>query len=329
MNPSLYPLLAINKPLFRHKLVIVLLFALVVSHVGAQEPKDGTKLEATQTELKSSTPSDLIHSGRNDGIRNLITIQEGQLPIILSAPHGGQLPIPGADARKGAGLEAGPSGFRTVRDVNTDRLALALCAALEAKTGNKPYLVMAKFAREYADVNRPSSIGYEAPGAKPVYDLYHGTLERFCREVRQKWGRGLLLDIHGQGSKRDTIFRGTGDGKSVSLLVERYGIKARSGPESFGGLLAATGVKIFPTDESREQSGFTGGYITLTYGSRKAGMDAIQLEFGGDYTNKDGRKNTADKLADAIIEFSRLYLPATALTKPDTAPASDTNETAK
>ena len=240
----------------------------------------------------------------------MITIQEGQLPIILSAPHGGQLAIVGAETRKGAGLEEGPSGFRTVRDVNTDRLALALSAAIEAKTGKKPYLVVAKFARSYADVNRPPTIGYEAPSAKPVYELYHQTLARFSRDVRQKWGRGLLLDIHGQGAKRDTIFRGTGDGKSVGLLVERYGVKARSGPESFAGALAAKGCKIFPTDDSREQSGFTGGYITLTYGSREHGMDAIQLEFGGDYTNKDKRKDTAEKLADALADFSHLYLPA-------------------
>lgn len=315
MYPSIFSRFLYGKILSQHKWMAFLLFALAVSSTGAQEPKEGAKQEGTKPEPQSSPVIEPAHSGQANYVTDLITIQEGQIPIILSAPHGGQLSISGADARRGAGLQAGPSGFQTVRDVNTDRLALALSAALEAKTGKKPYLVVAKFARQYADVNRPSTIGYEAPSAKPVYEEYHGSLERFCSEVKQKWGRGLLLDIHGQGSKRDTIFRGTGDGKSLSLLVERYGVKGRSGPESFAGLLAARGCKIFPTDDSREQSGFTGGYITLTYGSRKVGMDAIQLEFGGDYTNKDKRKDTADKLADTIIEFARLYLPANALAK--------------
>ncbi len=329
MNPFISPLCFAGKLFFRHKGAALLPFLLAIAPTGAQEPKTGAKPEEAKAALKSSPAIAPASNAQTKSIMELITIQEGQIPIILSAPHGGDQPIPGADARNGAGLEAGPSGFRTVRDVNTDRLALALSAALEAKTGKKPYLVVAKFARRYADVNRPPTIGYEAPGAKPAYDAYHETLARFCGEVKQKWGRGLLLDIHGQGAKRDTIFRGTGNGKSLGLLVERYGEKARSGPESFAGLLAARRCKIFPTDDSKEQSGFTGGYITLTYGSRKVGMDAVQLEFGGDYTDKDKRKDTADKLADAIIEFARLYLPQNALTKQNTVPPANASETVK
>ena len=41
--------------------------------------------------------------------------------------------------------------------------------------------------------------------------------------VRKQWGAGLLLDIHGQGSEIDTIFRGTAGGQSVKHLLDRHG----------------------------------------------------------------------------------------------------------
>ena len=43
----------------------------------------------------------------------------------------------------------------------------------------------------FALANRPPEIAYESPRAKPVYDAYHGTLARYCRDVQKAYGRGL------------------------------------------------------------------------------------------------------------------------------------------
>ncbi|MCX7827158.1 MAG: N-formylglutamate amidohydrolase, partial [Verrucomicrobiae bacterium] len=208
-----------------------------------------------------------------------VAVQEGWLPVILSAPHGGQGEIPGVLPRKGERMKKGASGFRAERDVNADRLALETASALEARLGKKPYYVIAKFHRKFVDANRPANIAYEDPKAGRVYDAYHQALARFCDAARKSFGHGLVLDIHGQSSAPDTVFRGTQNGKTVQTLVRRFGDKAHIGPESFCGLLAAQGLKVYPTDDSREQSGYTGGYITQTCGARE-GIGAIQLEFG-------------------------------------------------
>src|SRR5205807_951505 len=72
---------------------------------------------------------------------------------------------------------------------------------------------------------------------------------------------------------------------------------------------ADEGMKVHPLDGSRERSGFTGGYIVQPYGSHKPyKIDAIQLEFGGDYRAKENVKDTAAKLAAVIAHFSKLYL---------------------
>ena len=239
----------------------------------------------------------------------LVATQEGKLPIILSAPHGGLAAIPGVPERTGEGLPKGPSGFFTGRDVGTEQLAYALAAAIEAKMGKKPYLVAAKFHRKYTDANRPPEIAFEHPKAKVVYAAYHDTLARYCRNVRNTYGRGLLLDLHGQGTAKDTVFRGTKDGKTVTLLIERFGEKAHNGPRSFFGLMAREGMKIHPEDGGKERAGFTGGYIVQTYGSHKGfKIDAIQLEFGGDYRAKDKVKDTAARVAAVVANFAKLYL---------------------
>jgi N-formylglutamate amidohydrolase len=246
----------------------------------------------------------------SDDIEELVMVSEGTLPIVLSAPHGGTLKIAGVDVRQGQGMATGPSGFFTGRDGGTSELAVAVAQALEKQTGKKPYMVVSKAHRKYLDPNRPSEIAYEDSDAAPVYQRYHGTLQRYCKEVLQKYRTGLLLDIHGQGSSSKTVYRGTGNGKTVARLKERFGESAHTGDQSFFGMLNRLGWQVYPYPaDGKEQSGFTGGYIVQTHGShRPSGLDAIQLEFGSEYRDKENRSKTADVLTQAIIEYMREYI---------------------
>ena len=242
-------------------------------------------------------------------VSDLVTTQAGKLPVILSAPHGGTKDVPGVSPRKGEGLPTGGSGFFAGRDGGTEELAHAISAAIEKKTGKRPYLVAARFHRKYIDANRPPEIAYEEAKAKPTYDAYRGALAEYCREVKKTHGRGLLLDVHGQGRMKDTVIRGTRDGKTVSLLIERYGLKAHTGPDSFFGLLRTAGCKIYPENlADKDYEALSGGDIVHTYGSGNYGIDAIQLEFGGEHRDSRKLKDTADKVAAAVEAFAKLYL---------------------
>ena len=167
--------------------------------------------------------------------------------------------------------------------------------------------MLARFKRQYVDANRPVETAVETRRAKPVYQLYHATLRRFCAEVRKAHGLGLLLDVHAQALARDTVFRGTNDGASDRALVKRFGERVHAGPESLGGLLVAHGVKVVPVDASPEHPSYRGGYTTYTYG-RHDGIGATQLEFGPDFLAKDRIASTAAKVADAVADFARRYL---------------------
>lgn len=239
-----------------------------------------------------------------------VEIQAGDLPIILSAPHDGTLDIPGVKPRTGGGLEAKPGGFVTARDTGTAPLAQLVSQAIEKRFGRKPYLVINRAHRKYMDPNRPAPEAYEEEPARHVYDKYHGFLSQACEDVRNKYQAGLLLDIHGQGSRRNTVFRGTQNGLTVQLLKNRFGEGAHAGDTSFLAMLEARKFTVHPKPfDGKEQAGFTGGFIVKNYGSHTTyGIDAIQLEFGGLYRSSDNRESAAGVIADAVAEYASVYL---------------------
>jgi len=239
--------------------------------------------------------------------QKFLTLWAGMLPIILSAPHGGRQSIPGVSARRGIGV----AQFTTERDSNTDELAEKIASKIEQKAGAKPFLVVAQFERKYVDANRPRNGAYESAAASAYYDAYHHALERACDQVRRDWGRGLLLDIHGQGAEAETVFRGTDNGKSVTELERSFGREALIGERSIFGQLKLRGYKIAPTlGETDREHRYTGGYTTRTYGShRGTNIDAIQLEFGTSLRARANLERTATDLAEGILIFTRAYLP--------------------
>lgn len=237
----------------------------------------------------------------------LVFLQEGDLPLILSAPHGGRREIPGVPPRRGEGMKRGPSGFTAARDGGTEELAHAVAAAILERTGKRPYAVVASFHRRYLDCNRPPAVAFEHEGARAVYEEYHGALQRYRAAVVKTFGGGLLLDLHGQGIARDTIFRGTQNGRTTALMQERFGKGIHAGPDSLLGRLKARGWTVHPEDEGPEKKGFTGGHITQTYGTREGGLDAVQLEFGADFRAPERRKATAEVLAEILAGIAAIY----------------------
>lgn len=238
----------------------------------------------------------------------LVFVRVGTIPILLSAPHGGRRAIPGVPERK-ADTE---KQFVTTRDGNTAELTIKLAEEIERTLHGKPFVVVAHCERKFLDVNRPPEDAYEVDEAKAVYERYHAALRQSCEAIRQRWRHGLLLDIHGQAAESDTIFRGTANGESVKLLVERHSRVAIIGPRSLFGALKEAGVAVLPKlDTDDREVKFNGGHIVRTYGShREGGLDAIQLELGVDLRKTTKLDDTARILSDAIKTHCSNYLPS-------------------
>lgn len=242
------------------------------------------------------------------GASDLVTSETGNLPIILSAPHGGGSAVPNVPERKGEGV----SRFVNRTDVRTAQLTELLADAIEKNLGERPYIVVARFHRKYIDPNRPAKDAYESDHAKPHYDAYHAALATARADVTKRFGRGLLLDVHGQGTTPHAIYRGTQNGKTTAHLIKKFGRASLTGKQSLFGQFAAQGITVIPPvgSDKGETRSYSGGYIVRTHGSRDGGtVDAIQLELGRDQRDAKNAAATADKLATAIAAFAKQHLP--------------------
>lgn len=238
----------------------------------------------------------------------LITVEPGTLPILLSAPHGGTEPIPGIAVRAGKNVER----FVMVRDGNVDKIALLTAKELEKTLGGRPFVVVARFERKYVDANRAPEAAYEHETAKLHYDAYHRAIQDALVAIKRDWGRGFVVDIHGQSKTADGIYRGTNDGTSVKQLIAEHGRAALTGEKSLFGWFEKLGYKVLPGNNDRDQVEhyFSGGHITRSYGSDKIpDIDAIQVEYGDNFRKANALEKTSADLADALTVFAKEYLP--------------------
>ncbi|MEZ6103387.1 MAG: N-formylglutamate amidohydrolase [Pirellulaceae bacterium] len=259
----------------------------------------------------------ISHAANED----FVTFERGSLPIIITAPHGGEELIPGVGLRG-----CGTSGVNCNTDLHTDLLADALRDAVAAIMGQAPYVVMGNVDRSQIDYNRPASLAYDDPLAAPFYDAYHNQIQAYVDEATARWGAALLLDLHGQSSAPTTIFRGTQNGATVAGLLALYGPDAITGPNSIFGQLADAGYTVkpdvnLPWESQIEDPEYAGGFTVQTYGAGNTDgrINAIQIEFGIDLRDITGNPAAIDDLAASMaVATATQYtsFPVTAIPEP-------------
>jgi len=229
-----------------------------------------------------------------------VTILKGTLPVILSAPHGGELDLPGSLPRD---RKSGGSRFQTVRDVRSSELAEAIAKELEAQLGQRPYVVILRVSRKYLDANREADYAYESPEAQVVYDEYHGAIEQFKKSILEKQGAGLLIDVHGQSKEKGAVYRGTRNGLTISALNRRL---ARDAGALYSQSMETAGLRMIPpsTATPNQEVEYNGGEIVVAHGSQNpGGIDSIQMEFGADLRAANALDQTAKDFVKGLIPF--------------------------
>lgn len=265
------------------------------------------------------------------GQDSLIEYQAGNLPIILSAPHGGhESPATLPDRNC--------SGCVTVKDSYTQELAREIAAALIFKTGCYPHLIINKLHRKKLDANREIIEATDSNSATEVYwHNYMNFIDSAKRSISSKYQKGIFLDIHGHGHaiqrielgyllsssdlrKSDSVLNSLPTNLKTSILNLRYSTLTSQplselirGKHSFGSLINAKGFPTVPSDSIPfplvGEPYFNGGYNTRRFGSQTGGtIDAIQIEHNWDVrANPSIRARLADSLAQVILDFLELH----------------------
>jgi N-formylglutamate amidohydrolase len=257
------------------------------------------------------------------GRNGYIEFTAGDLPIIVSAPHGGAI--------EPAEIPNRTSGD-TATDSGTEDLSRAVAAALRARTGRQASLIICRLRRTKLDVNR--DIGEAAQGnadATQAWREYHAFIEAARDLVLARRGRGLVIDLHGHSHRVTRTELGyllTANDLNRSdteldraALASRTSIRALAGgsavafsallrgPSSLGGLLQRAGYASVPspgTPGPGSDPYFNGGYTTARHGSRNGGsVDAVQIElpFRSVRESATARSRFAAALADALVTY--------------------------
>jgi hypothetical protein len=262
------------------------------------------------------------------GSNNYTEYIAGNMPLVLSAPHGGLLSpatIPDRNC----------SGCSTVNDFNTQELARALAGALHERTGCWPHLVINRLHRRKLDANRDLPEAADGnPVAGQAWADFHHFLGNAKNEVSFQFGKGFYVDIHGHGHSiqrlelgyllysdelrlpddtlNTTVFTGY---SSIKHLAENNPqslthAELLRGSQSFGELLANRGYPATPSlSDPAPDAGedyFSGGYNTARYSSYNGGsIDGVQIE-----CNRTGIRDSltqverfADSLAVTLLDY--------------------------
>ncbi len=266
-----------------------------------------------------------VPGARYAGTQGYIEYQAGNLPIILSAPHGGSLQPAGIPDRRNA---------VTLNDHLSQAFVWDLAAALFEQTGRYPHVVVNELHRAKLDPNRDLTAGAQgAPAAVRAWHEYHGFLERATAAIEASAGRGHYFDLHTHGRPDRWFELGYGlSPEELSLddeLLDRPWLVARStvralvtgeqarlaevirGETSLGGLLESRGYFALPSParpHALHPDYFAGGYSIDRHGSRRGGtVDATQVEVPYDFVQPELRRRHADRLAQAILDFMQAH----------------------
>jgi len=282
------------------RLFIYLIFFSFLSCNKEENKKDVVRETIEFSNLGEDGPYNYgqTYQGRN----GYTTYYPGNIPLILSIPHGGDI-TPSEISNRTYGV--------TVTDSNTVELGIAIRNYFYANYNIRPYVIINNLKRTKLDANRDRVEAAQGNiYAERAFDEFHFYIENAREDIISKFGTGVLFDIHGHGINPDGFndlrtwigYLLTSDeldnsndyidqnisinDVSIYSLLNSSGQSLSdllSGPSSLGALFEENNYGALPSPESRSPEGmryFSGGYNTFRYGTnRNFNFSSIQLEF--------------------------------------------------
>lgn len=269
------------------------------------------------------------------GTNNYIEYQKGNLPIVISVPHGGS-------------LEPGTIPDRTCNspvfavDENTEEVALEISSALHKITGCYPHVIYNHLNRAKLDANRNLADGAcTNSSAKTAWNEFHDFINTAQIEANNAFGNNTLyIDLHGHGNPIQRIELGyllyddelalpdaslnTAKYIGYSTIQNLAKTNANNythaqllrGENAFGSLLNTGSYPSVPSATIQfpgtTSNYFSGGYNIANHTSYKVGNVAngfqMELNYAGIRDTPQNRKRFADTVAKVMLKYLQVHL---------------------
>lgn len=255
------------------------------------------------------------------GQQNFIEYVPGDLPLIISAPHGGRLTPDEIPTRT--------NGVTDI-DANTQELARTIAAVVHAETGRHIHLVICRLHRSKLDANRElAEAAQGSAAAEQAWQEHHAFIDAACDEAVKKYGVAFLIDLHGHGHPDPRVELGYlhnalaladcdealneatyVNGSSLRWIVERSELSHTDllrGPLSFGSMLEANGFRATPSPRMPvpTEPFFRGGYTIQRHCDAARNVTGFQIE-----ANRPHLRDTAENrllFARALLSTLKTY----------------------
>jgi len=214
-----------------------------------------------------------------------IKFQKGDIPLILSVPHGGKLECNNIPKRKTGIL--GIDG-ETIEIAKNLRSLIENYYQEQNVDGTSISYIISKAPRSRIDLNREELEAFvqHSEFAKQIYKYYHNKIKEIILDNLKVFERSLLIDIHGfEKANRPPGFRDVeivlGTNNLESFYSER--IPKKEWSNNIRGKIVQKfnelNIAIAPSHPQRREYVLTGGYITKNYGaSQIPNSQVIQIE---------------------------------------------------
>ncbi|KAB8153664.1 DUF5011 domain-containing protein [Kordia sp. TARA_039_SRF] len=154
--------------------------------------------------LQAQTPGVSTYYEQTSGdTRNYIEYIPGNLPIIISAPHGGILQsgqtIGGVFYPDNDSSLPDRTCGTNERDDNTDILVREIQKEIFQLTGCYAHVIINNLHRSKLDPNREiNEATCGNANAADHWNAFHNFIDQASASVEANWGKGLYIDLHGQ-----------------------------------------------------------------------------------------------------------------------------------
>ena len=271
----------------------------------------------------AETRSTTILAGQSTfGKNGFIEYVEGNLPIVISVPHGGYL--------KPSTIPDRVLGTAGHQDTKTQELAREIIAVFRKQSGKVPHVIINRLHRNKLDANRELfDAAQDDPIATDAWNEFHNFIDTAEEHVRRDFGKCLYFDLHGHRHDWQVIELGyllvsnqlkltnaeldTSVQLTTSLEPSMRDQTTRlsqlvRGPFSFGALLEQQGFATVPSSAHHDPGGepyFSGGY-SLEQHSAFSGRKAwgIQVELPTGIREDDAHRHAfTNAFVKSALEF--------------------------